>query len=632
MLDSYAQLSTTDKAEIDSLKKVIATAKYDTTVINAYVDWDMIIYTSDPKLDLEITKKIEVICEDNLKKQLTLAEKNFFNNKLSYAYNSIGLVYSDFGNYSKAIKYAFKSLKIDEEDGNESGIASNYNNIGNIYSDQGDNDKAMDYYNKSIKIKEKLGNSQGISICLNNIGNIYSDQGNTDKALDYYFKCLKIDKENKDEEGIAITMQNIGSTYLDQGKNTKAMEYLENSLKLSREIGNKSTISGVLNDLSRVYKAKGNYKKAIILNIEALSLSQEVDAIFQIQESSQSLYENYKKIGQLDKALEMYEISTETTDSIESKENQKVLIRQEIKSSYEKQKALDDVAHEKEMAISAEQEKKQKIIIYAVGGGLGLVILFSISIFNRLQVTRKQKLVIEEKKKEVEHQKDIIQEAHKEITDSIAYAKRIQNAILPPSKVVKEYLMKSFILDCTGHGVPGAMVSVVCNNALNRSVREHELTDPGKILDKSREIVIQEFEKSDEEVKDGMDIALCSLEGNKLQYAGANNPLWVIRNGEILETKANKQPIGKFDNPNPYTTHKMELEPGDSIYIFSDGYIDQFGGEKGKKYKSKAFKDLLLSIQDKSMEIQKTFIDKTFKDWKGDLEQVDDVCVIGVKI
>ena len=186
--------------------------------------------------------------------------------------------------------------------------------------------------------------------------------------------------------------------------------------------------------------------------------------------------------------------------------------------------------------------------------------------------------------------------------------------------------------DCTGHGVPGAMVSVVCNNALNRSVREYNLSDPGKILDKTRDIVIQEFEKSDEDVKDGMDIALCSLNGNKLSYAGAHNPLWIVRNGKIIETKSDKQPIGKFDKSNPYTTHTFDLERGDVIYIFSDGYVDQFGGVKGKKFRAKAFREILLSIQEKSMEEQKQLLDKAFEDWKGSLEQIDDVCVIGVRI
>jgi len=265
---------------------------------------------------------------------------------------------------------------------------------------------------------------------------------------------------------------------------------------------------------------------------------------------------------------------------------------------------------------------------------------------------------LEEQKREVETQKELAEAKHNEIQASISYAKRIQSAILPPIKVFKNHLPNSFILykpkaivagdfywleqqnnrtlfaaaDCTGHGVPGAMVSVVCNNALNRSVREYQLTTPGEILNKSREIVIEEFEKADEDVKDGMDIALCSIEGNKLLYAGAHNPLWIIRNGIVLETKANKQPIGQFRKSAPFNTHAFDLQKGDTIYLFSDGYKDQFGGEKGKKFKTKAFRELLISIQEKTMEDQKTFIDDVFEKWKGDLEQIDDVCIIGVRI
>ena len=188
------------------------------------------------------------------------------------------------------------------------------------------------------------------------------------------------------------------------------------------------------------------------------------------------------------------------------------------------------------------------------------------------------------------------------------------------------------VADCTGHGVPGAMISVVCNNALNRSVREYNLSDPGEILDKAREIVIQEFEKSETEVRDGMDIAICSLIEDKLEYAGAHNPLWIIRNGILLETKANKQPIGKFENLQPYNTHSLQLEKGDAIYIFSDGYSDQFGGTRGKKYKTTNFKNFLLSIQENSMEKQLSLLDAEFEKWRGSMEQIDDVCVIGIRI
>ena len=213
------------------------------------------------------------------------------------------------------------------------------------------------------------------------------------------------------------------------------------------------------------------------------------------------------------------------------------------------------------------------------------------------------------------------------------------------------------------------MVSVVCSNALSKALLEEGETDPGKLLNRTRELVIERFSKSEEDVKDGMDIALCSLQlkvpGSELnqpetttllQYAGANNPLWIIRPSrlcgldsqiphqvrnddtryriefELIEIKPNKQPIGKVENPLPFTTHTIELQKGDTIYIFTDGFADQFGGEKGKKFKYKSLKELLLSIQEQTLEEQKETLNSIFEKWKGNLEQVDDVCIIGVRI
>jgi serine phosphatase RsbU (regulator of sigma subunit) len=265
-----------------------------------------------------------------------------------------------------------------------------------------------------------------------------------------------------------------------------------------------------------------------------------------------------------------------------------------------------------------------------------------------------------EYEKIVFEQKSAIDIKNKEITDSISYAKRIQNAILPPERLVKEYLPDSFILykpkdivagdffwvekanekilfaaaDCTGHGVPGAMISVICNNALNRSLREFGLTVPAQILNKTREIIISEFEKSEEEVKDGMDISLCSLNlsANELHWSGAHNPLLILRNNEFIELKADKQPVGKFSAARPFTDHKIQLEKNDIIYVFTDGYSDQFGGENKKKLKYKAFKNILFEIHHMSMEKQKAMLDDSIESWRGELEQVDDICVMGVRI
>ena len=257
--------------------------------------------------------------------------------------------------------------------------------------------------------------------------------------------------------------------------------------------------------------------------------------------------------------------------------------------------------------------------------------------------------------------------SNKEITDSINYAKRIQRAILPSDQLITTNFPKSFVLykpkaivagdfywmhvlhkhidnevvllaaaDCTGHGVPGALVSVVCNNALNQTVKEHGIMQPSLILDRTKELVIETFENTKEMVKDGMDIALVSYNKKtlELEYAGANNPLWIIRKNstEVEVFKADKQPIGFCDNIKPYKNHTIQLGKGDSFYIFSDGYADQFGGEKGKKLKYKPFKELLLAINNLEMQQQCSTLNTYFKAWKGDLEQVDDVCVIGVRV
>jgi len=260
----------------------------------------------------------------------------------------------------------------------------------------------------------------------------------------------------------------------------------------------------------------------------------------------------------------------------------------------------------------------------------------------------------------LEEKSKIIENQNKDIIDSITYAKRLQEAILPPLEFVDKHLKESFIYyhpkdivagdfywaekvgdlfyiaaaDSTGHGVPGAMVSVVCSSALKRTIKEFKLTETGKILDKTRELVLETFEKSTSEVKDGMDISLLCIDSkNKnIFWSGANNPLWYIQDAELKEIKADKQPIGKTDYPRPFTTHQIDYKENTTFYLFTDGLADQFGGPNGKKFKYKQFEELLVSINDKTMQEQADIISEKFESWKGVLEQVDDVCVVGIKI
>lgn len=670
-LHSFAQLQPSDEQYIDSLKKTIKTAKHDSLIINAWISWDDLIWQNNPELDLELNIKIKNKCSSNLSKKLKSSELDFYKKNYAKALHNLGSIFYSKGDYAKAISYFTQSLKIKEDLNDIQGIAATVNNIGNIYLDQTNYEKAKKYYLRSLEISKKLKDKHSMASALSNIGLIYSGQGDYDKALEYQNRSLNLRKEVDDKKGIAVCLSNIGLIYSNLEEYNKALDYYKQGLDIFTELDDKQGIATSQSDFGNTYFKLGDYKKAIEYGNKSLKIAKDRGAIAQEKYAYSVLYQSYEAIKNYEKALEMYQHFIEIKDSLASEENQKEIIRQEYQYAYEKRAAEDSVKaavadkirNAELMAERAEnlkhtvEAKQQTQRSYFLFGFLALALIFGGFIFNRFRVANRQKIIIEEQKLQVDKAFGDLEIKNTEILDSINYAKRIQNAILPSAAVVQDHLKDSFILykpkaivagdfywlevkankvlfaaaDCTGHGVPGAMVSVICNNGLNRSVREHGLTTPGEILDKTREIVLQEFDKSEDDVNDGMDISLCALEGNKLQYAGANNPLWIIRNGELIEYKADKQPIGKSIQPVPFTTHTIELLPKDTIYVFSDGYADQFGGDNDRKFKSGAFKSLLLSIQHLPMSEQKKHIENVFEDWKGNLDQVDDICIIGVR-
>jgi serine phosphatase RsbU (regulator of sigma subunit) len=305
---------------------------------------------------------------------------------------------------------------------------------------------------------------------------------------------------------------------------------------------------------------------------------------------------------------------------------------------------------ESQIASLNESRYKQKLINYLLTS-VGIISVGLLLIMIRAFFRKKRDNQV------IQFQKQLVEHKNKEITDSINYAKRIQEAILPSRADLASNLSNGFILykpkdivagdfywleqvenstyvaaaDCTGHGVPGALVSVICSSALSKTLLEENKFETGLILDRTRELVIEKFSKSEENVQDGMDISLCRINGKELEWSGANNPLWVISDGELLEIKPNKQPIGKIDNPAAFTTHSLTLKANSMVYLFTDGYADQFGGEEGKKFKYKAFKELLIAISELTLNQQKEQLDAHFEAWKGAHEQVDDVCVIGIR-
>ena len=577
------------------------------------------------------------------------------------------------GNYQKALDYFIEVQILDENNNNKAGMCATYNNIALIYEDMKSFDKALDYHNKSIFIAQEINDTIGISRSTNNMGVINKSIGKDRLALVQFYECIALSKQTNQFSVIALAYNNVGLCYNNLLKTDSALIYFDYALKLMDSIQYNYGKTLVTANIGFAYLLAKKPKQALPYLLKSLKESEDLNNLLIQSNINLELSKTYEVLNKKGKAFDHLNKYINLKDSLENSDNEQALLEQKFKLSYVKKALKDSLEKEQfenlknaELAVEkANGEKlkletsflnRQKWFLYS---GLFLIALFGGFIFNRLKNSQKQKQTIQEQKKQVDLAYDQLEEKNTEILDSINYAKRIQNAILPSDKQVKEHLKNSFILykpkdivagdfywmqqknghtlfaaaDCTGHGVPGAMVSVICNNGLNRSVRDYGLTDPGLILSKTREIVIQEFEKSEEDVKDGMDIALCSLKGNELKYAGAHNPLWIIRKDtqDVEIIKANKEPIGKFENLSPYETHTLQLNTGDTIYIFSDGYVDQFGGEKSKKFKSINFKKLLLSIQDLTMDAQKVSIDNSFKKWKGDLEQIDDVCVIGVR-
>ncbi len=630
---------------------------------------------------------------------------------------NISNVYMREGNYPKTLEYLFNALKIIEKvnKGADEYHANILMNIANVYVNQDEINKALGYYEKCLMLIKKVGDKRTEGICLGNIGNAYFARKNYSIALENYFASLKISENIKDKAGIAYNLGDIGTVYEKQKSEKDALEYYLKALAIREEIKDKYDIIASVNQIGDYYFRHNKNKEALNYFLRGLSISKEVGSLSCLKNSHSYLSELYHGLKQFDKELYHYKAFTKIKDSIYNKENTKKMLQSQLNYEFDKKEHATKLEQDKKDALAKEEAETQKSVRNSLIGGFIFMIIIGIIILKGYRQKQKGNKLLEMKNVFIEEQNKIMQDKNKDITDSIMYAKRIQQAILPSDKAVKKYLPQSFILykpkdivagdfywmeiitpqsaigsrqsglteskillaaaDCTGHGVPGALVSVVCSNALNRATLEFGITEPGKVLDKTRELVAEIFSKSDEEIKDGMDISLCLIEGDKLFYSGANNPIWIIRNNcltekeavleseiktkqkainngyyngaivkeesgvkiakeaEVIELKSDKQPIGIYSgNEKPFTTHEICLQKNDVVYLFTDGFADQFGGPKGKKFKYKSFQELLLKTCNLPMAEQKSYLNLAFEKWKGGLEQVDDVLVMGIKI
>jgi len=575
-------------------------------------------------------------------KALNLNEDVGNKDGIATASNQIGWVYFFQNNFSKAMEYHFKALAIYEELKSKPGIAGCYSGIGTAYGGQEDFSKAIEYQTKSLLIYEELGSKTGISNAYINLGDEYFKDKNYAKALACDFKVLRLSKEIGDKSGNAISMGNIGESYLGIAKDTtgkiqadslisknkninlqKAIEYLNKGLAACFETKNLNAIMENSGYLSEAYAISGNYKEALRFHIQYTTYK---DSLFS---TDNNLKTNSIELGQ-DMVLKNKDL--------------------EIKN---KQIQLDKLEV---------QKKRNERSIFIAGVVLLLLVIFYMLRNHNIQ-KRTNRLLALEKDKSEKFLKDI-KIKNKAITDNIDYAQRIQSAILPDIQLIYKALEQSFILylpkdivsgdfyafaeqndhvliiagDCTGHGVSGAFMSMIGSSLLNQIINERGTEEPALILNQLNKSVIEALKQGENQSAsaDGMDISICSFDmvKNELLYAGANRPLWLIRNNELKVYQPDKFPIGglQMARDRVFTSHTIALHKNDTVYIFTDGYADQFGGAYGKKLMTAKFKEMLLSMQGMGMREQEGYLKKYFEEWKGNNEQVDDVLVIGVRV
>ncbi|MBL4593875.1 MAG: tetratricopeptide repeat protein [Flavobacteriales bacterium] len=617
--------------------------------------------------------------------QNTLAIKlNNFSAKIA-AYDNIAYLHKAFGDLDKSITYMLKALKDKESIRDTVGMSTSLSGLGSIYYSMNNFKLALKYYKQVYELekkstsKERRETKRRLAITTENIGSCYLELDQTEKALESFFKSIELFKDCDYDNVFSSPYMNIGTIYFQKNEYENALAYFKEGARREEENGDVSLLANVYGNISELYSIQNNFTKALTYgkkSVKYANLSEDKNAILKSNSQLAQVFYNNKNY-QL--AYEYFMVAFDMKDSIFNETSSNQIAEMQTKYNTEKKEAENSLLLVEKEIDKAELDKKstqQKMLL------LGLLLAFIIVIYVAYSLNQKKKTnkLLNTQNDEISNKNAIIEEKNKNITDSINYAQRIQDAILPEESLLKNsfesfiyyrpkdivsgdfYWIKELedkiffsVVDCTGHGVPGAFMSIIGANSLNKIIEDLRIETTGEILDELNVLVnkaLGKKETSDDilSIRDGMDITICCLDktNNMLEYSGANNSLYILKKHEnkinglepvledeyslFYEIKPNKMAIGGGRNKDKYTSRKVQLNVGDSIYLFSDGYADQFGGEKGKKFMYKRFKNMFLSIQNKTMDKQLSHLEDTMENWKGDIDQLDDICVMGVRI
>lgn len=573
------------------------------------------------------------------------------------ALKNLGRTYYNLGDFDKTVQYFIKILRLQEERNDRPGLAAAFNNLGIVYAEIGRPETALDYYQRSLLIKEQLNDSVVVANTLSNIGMVYIKMNNPDKAFEYFQRAMDINERLNNQDGKYKSLHNIGLSYMDMKKYDSALHYFNRSLAIIQEVENEYDRAEVLNDISKVEVKKGNYSKAIKLYNEALEIGKSIGALIKIQDSYKGLSEAYAGLSNYKQALQYYQRFAESRDSLFNESNSQQISR--IETDYRIQKREKEIELlKKEAEIRNLNLEKNKAVSYYLSGGLVLFFVLVAVLYSKYQFKIRSNRILEKQNREIANK-------NLNIMDSILYAKGIQEAILPDNSMLDQVFQDAFIfcqprdivngdffwfagkgnylvmaaVDCTGHGVPGAFMTVMGNSMLNQIVLEHDIFIPSQILYELNRSVLDTLHQDNNfsaNISDGMDMAVCLYNTNtrEITFSGAKRPLYYFKNNELHILKGNNNSVGGtlYHKKKKYCDHTISLSKNDTFYLFSDGITDQFGEELDKKFMNKRWQQLLTKIQDQPMHKQCESIKEEINTWMGNLEQTDDMLVIGARV
>lgn len=649
---------------LDSLKLKAENTSNDSLKIQFTINYASELTYSDAKEAIKLLKKsVETASELNYKE---LEAKALFAMAIPIALE---------GQYESSLKYMIESSNIYEGLGNNVGIAKCLGGIGNIYYFMNELSKAKEYYEKALELYKKENNDLGIASCLNNLGLIAHQSNDLKKALEYQKEGLKLEVKSNNKRGIAISHISISSLLLDLKRFSEAREHARIAIEIAKSIADTNATSDGMIRLAESFRLSEKYDSAQIFLNEAIRICEKIKDYHQLKYALEIQIAVYDSIGYFQNAYNSNVRLMQVKDSLFNKDKTAQLIEMQTK--------FDSEQKQKENEILLTKNFNQKLILWGLVAIIALILILGIQILSskrKLRASHENLLVfhnaLQQHKEEIEtqaeslikaneailRQKDQLEHTHQKIADSIVYASFIQSALLPSEDEISKFAKDSFIIyeprdvvsgdfywvkeregkfiiavaDCTGHGVPGALLSMMGISFLNDIVVNITEINPAHILENLRENVKQALgQYSNKNLrKEGIEIGLVVYDSiaKKITFSGAYISLWLMRKGIIKEYKADRMSIGISLKEIPFSQIDINVIEGDTIYLFTDGYADQLGGKIRKKFLRKNLVQELVATTNLSLNEQKEHLSKIHKNWRGDkYEQIDDILVMAIR-